>query len=64
MTQKDLSLISNVSLGSIKRWEESGEINFKSLIKIARALGVENDLEKLFNGTYYRNIDEVIKANK
>ena len=40
LTQEGLALRSGVSLGSIKRFERSGEISLKSLIDIALALDV------------------------
>lgn len=63
ITQKDLSLRSNVSLSSIKRWEEEGEISFESFIKIVRVLGLEGEIENLFTKNIYKNIDEVIADN-
>lgn len=49
ITQKQLAARSGVSLGSLKRFEQSGEISLQSLTKIAIALDVENELEDLFN---------------
>lgn len=63
ISQKDLALRSNVSLASIKRWEEDGEISFKSFIKIVRTLDLEGEIENLFAKNIYRNIDEVIAEN-
>ena len=48
LTQEGLSLRSGVSLGTLKRFEKSGEISIKSLIDIAVALGCLGDFEKLF----------------
>lgn len=48
LTQAGLSLRSGVSLGSLKRFEKTGEISLKSLIDIAVALGCLGDFEKLF----------------
>ena len=48
LTQAGLSLRSGVSLGSLKRFEKSGEISLKSLIDIANALGCLGDFEQLF----------------
>lgn len=45
ITQKQLAARSGVSLGSLKRFEQSGEISLQSLTKIAIALDVENELE-------------------
>ncbi len=38
ITQKQLAVRSGVSLGSLKRFEQSGEISLQSLTKIAIAL--------------------------
>ena len=43
ITQKQLAARSGVSLGSLKRFEQSGEISLQSLTKIAIALDVENE---------------------
>lgn len=48
LTQEGLSLRSGVSLGTLKRFEKSGEISIKSLIDIANALGCLSDFEQLF----------------
>ena len=48
ISQEQLWLISGVSLGSIKRFERTGDISFKSLIKIASALGRLEDIKLLF----------------
>lgn len=63
ITQSELAVRSNVSLSSIKRWEEDGEISFHSFIKIVRALDLEGEIENLFTKNIYRNIDEVIMSN-
>ena len=60
MTQKQLAARSGVSLGSLKRFEQSGEISLQSLTKIAIALDVENGLEDLFNNVPFASIEEVI----
>ena len=60
ITQKQLAARSGVSLGSLKRFEQSGEISLQSLTKIAIALDVENELEDLFNNVPLASIEEVI----
>ncbi len=60
ITQKLLAARSGVSLGSLKRFEQSGEISLQSLTKIAIALDVENELEDLFNNVPFASIEEVI----
>ena len=60
ITQKQLAARSGVSLGSLKRFEQSGEISLQSLTKFAIALDVENELEDLFNNVPFASIEEVI----
>ncbi len=60
ISQKELALRSGVSLGSVKRFEQSGEISLQSLSKIAIALGVEDELLDLFDDVPFTSIAEVI----
>lgn len=59
-SQLVLSERSNVSLGSLKRFERTGEISLSSLIKIAFALGCGEDFEALFQKRGYASIQEVL----
>jgi transcriptional regulator with XRE-family HTH domain len=45
ISQAELAMRSGVSLGSIKRFEGSGEISLISLLRIAAVLGYETDFE-------------------
>ncbi len=60
ITQKGLAAKSGVSLGSIKRFEQIGEISLQSLTKLAIALEVEEELETLFDSVPFQSIEEVI----
>ena len=60
LTQAGLSEAADVSLGSIKRFEQTGEISLSSLIKISFALGYQDDFESLFSKKGYASIQEVI----
>ena len=60
ITQKALAAKSGVSLGSIKRFEQIGEISLQSLTKLAIALEVEKELETLFDSVPFQSIEEVI----
>ena len=62
--QQKLVEMSNVSYGSVKRFESTGQISLISLTKIATALGIADDLRNLFTEIPYRNIQEVINENK
>jgi transcriptional regulator with XRE-family HTH domain len=60
LSQKNLSEKSGVSLGSVKRFESTGEISLISLTKIAIALNCENELEELFRNVPFESIQEII----
>ena len=62
LTQEKLSEKSGVSLGSVKRFEHTGEISLSSLTKIAIAMECENDLESLFSERPFKSIQEVING--
>ena len=47
ITQKELSVKSDVSLGSLKRFETSGQISLESLLKLAFVLECLEDFEEV-----------------
>ena len=50
ISQKELAERSGVSLGSIKRFESSGQISLSSLLEIALVFGSLGDFDTLFAG--------------
>jgi transcriptional regulator with XRE-family HTH domain len=60
ISQKELAARSGVSLGSLKRFEQRGEISLQSFTKLAIALEVEGELEALFCEVPFGSIEEVI----
>ena len=48
LTQVELSRLAGVSLGSLKRFEQTGNISLNSLIKIAFVLDCQEDFDSLF----------------
>lgn len=62
ISQKRLSEKSGVSLGSVKRFEQSGEISLLSLTKIALALEIQQELEELFEEVPFLSIEEIING--
>lgn len=62
ISQENLAQKSGVSLGSIKRFETQYEISLQSFIKIAVALDLDSDFEKLFATKTYNSIEEIIKG--
>lgn len=62
LTQKKLSAKAGVSLGSLKRFEQRGEISLQSFTKLAIALEVEGELEALFSDVPFGSIEEVING--
>ena len=62
ISQAKMSELSEVSLGSLKRFESTGEISLLSLTKIAIALGVEHEFKDLFSNVPFLTIEEVENA--
>ena len=60
LTQEQLSRKSGVSLGSVKRFERTGEISLASLIRISVVLDCQEDFLQLFAKKQYRSIQEII----
>ncbi len=61
-TQDGLAKRSGVSLGSLKRFESSGEISLVSLLKLALVLECLDDFQNIANPKtqYINSIDEII----
>ncbi|MEV9499994.1 helix-turn-helix domain-containing protein [Aliarcobacter butzleri] len=64
LTQEGLSNKSGVSLGSIKRFESSGEISFESLLKIALVLNCLDDFKNIANekDEQYESMEDLLKV--
>lgn len=62
ITQVGLANRAGISLGSLKRFEQSGQISLESLAKIALALGEASSFDKLLNTTLVlpSSLDELI----
>ena len=60
LTQIELSERAGLSLASLKRFEQTGEISFVSLIKIAMVLDELEEFDELFARKEYQSIQEVI----
>ena len=60
LTQAELSARAGVSLASLKRFEQTGEISFVSLLKIADVLDELDTFAALFTRKEYHSIQEVI----
>ena len=61
LSQQQLSEKSNVSYGSIKRFETSGQISLISLTKLAVALDCVDEIKNLFTNVTYISFEEVIR---
>ena len=60
ITQEALARKAGVSLGSLRRFEQTGDISFASLVSLCYALGCQEELTVLFSAPAYRSIQEVI----
>lgn len=61
LTQTGLAEKAGVSLGSLKRFENTGEISLKHLLMIAVVLDATEEFGMLFSKPQYQSIDEALK---
>jgi len=61
ITQKRLAILSGVTYASIRRFENSGNISFLSLISIIVSLGYSDDLNNILKDINYLNIEDALK---
>jgi len=60
LSLRQLSEMSGVSYGSMKRFESSGEISLISLLKISVVLDCTDEFEGLFASAHPKSIQEII----
>ncbi len=61
LSQKALAQSSGVSYASIRRFERTGEISLRSLVKLANAIGCLSDFEELFRHEIILSVKEYKK---
>ena len=64
ITMKELSRSSGVPYSTIRRFKNTGEISFLSLVKMASALGEDQEITGLFADVVPQTIEEVIRGNR
>lgn len=62
LTQNSLADKAGVSLGSLKRFENSYEISLKHLLMISIVLDSTEEFDHLFTKPQYQSIDEALKG--
>ena len=60
LSQTELAARSGVSYGSLKRFEQTGEISLESLLRIAVVLQAAEPFADLFKPTEIKSIQEII----
>ena len=64
ITQEELAERSGVSFGSVKRFEQTGEISLKHLIMISKVLRCSEQFDELFSLSNYESMEELLKAKE
>lgn len=64
LTQVSLAKKAGISLGSLKRFENSHEISLKHLLMIALVIDLADDFNVLFSKTSYSGIEDVVNESK
>jgi len=64
LSQSALATNAGVSLGSLKRFEQTAEISLKHLVMLAVALDATSEFSLLFSQRQYQTIDELLTKDK
>ena len=64
LTQKGMASRASIPFATYRRFEECGEISLSNLILISVVLGMTDEIEKIFSERRYRDINDVINAEK
>ncbi len=64
LTQAGLAARSGVTLASLRRFETTGQIAFESLIRLAQALGRDDDIATLFAPPPVASLDELVISSR
>ncbi len=64
ISQAELSTRADVSLPSLRMFEQKGEISLSSLVKIATALGDQKGFLELFPKMEYKSMQELLDAER
>ena len=61
LSQEGLAMRANVSLGTLKHFETTGDASIEFIIAVAFALSAEQEFDGLFPSHPYKTIDDVIE---
>ena len=64
ITQDELAERSGVSFGSVKRFEQIGEISLKHLILVSKVLRCSEQFDELFSLSNYESMEELLKEKE
>ena len=64
LTQKGLSARADVNIATFRKFERTGEISLKNLVKIAMTLNSIDEFQLLFGQKQYQSIDDLLKSEK
>lgn len=64
LTQQAMAKRAGVSFASYRRFESTGEVSLRSLVKIAVTLNATEEFFNLFTKKQYQNLDQVIAGEK
>ena len=64
LTQEGLATRAGIKFATYRRFEQTGEISLRGLLRVAFALGALHDFDALFNHRQYRSIQEVLQEQQ
>lgn len=64
LRQADLSAAAGVPLASVRRFEDGASVGFAAVVRMALALGTEQQLLQMFPSPETRSMDDLLRAQR
>jgi transcriptional regulator with XRE-family HTH domain len=64
LTQKGLAARADVNIATFRKFERTGEISLKNLVKIAMAINCTDEFQLLFGQKQYQSINDLLNSEK
>lgn len=64
LRQADVAVRAGVTLSTLRRFEAGGNVGFDAVVRIALALGSEQEVADLFSPIETRSLDQILESQK
>jgi transcriptional regulator with XRE-family HTH domain len=64
LTQVGLAARAGVNIETYRKFERTGEVSFQNLVKLALALDMTSDFDRLFAQKQYQSLDDLLTSEQ